>query len=101
MLRFVSSRNSFLKRSAVFGFAVAGLFCVCPAGFAHVAPREKTDSRYEEIDYEEGRTRLESFRAQRLDGDYCFRFQLEHMPRRAKTIRYRGTLWGTWNDLGP
>lgn len=64
------------------------------------APR-KGDARYEEIDAEEGRRRLAHFRNQRLDGDYCFRFELEHLPRRAQKVRYSGTLWGSWNDVGP
>lgn len=101
MLRSRFQKTSFLKGSAVLGFAAAGLFCACTSGIAQAAPRDNIDTRYEEIDFEEGRKRLESFRAQRLDGDYCFRFQLEHMPRRAKTVRYSGTMWGTWNESGP
>ncbi|MDQ8207030.1 hypothetical protein QEH52_05895 [Coraliomargarita sp. SDUM461003] len=53
------------------------------------------------IDVEEGAQRLEAFRRQRLDGDFCFEFELEHKPRRARTVRYQGTMWGSWNDLGP
>ncbi len=101
MLRSVFQKTFFLQRSAVLGFAAAGLFCACVPGIAQTAPRDNIDTRYEEIDLEEGRKRLESFRAQRLDGDYCFRFQLEHMPRRGKTTRYNGTIWGTWNEQGP
>ncbi len=44
---------------------------------------------------------LESFRAQGLQGDYSFKFLLEHLPRRGKTMRYEGTLWGSWNENGP
>ncbi len=101
MLRSVFQKTSFFQRSAVLGFAAAGLFCACTYSGAQTVPRDKADTRYEEIDLEEGRKRLESFRAQRLDGDYCFRFQLEHMPRRGKTVRYAGTMWGTWNEQGP
>ncbi len=44
---------------------------------------------------------LENFRAQRLQGDFCFKFLLEHLPRRGRTVRYEGTLWGSWNENGP
>lgn len=44
---------------------------------------------------------LESFRRQGLQGDYSFKFLLEHLPRRGRTIRYEGTLWGSWNENGP
>ncbi|WPJ97934.1 hypothetical protein SH580_09445 [Coraliomargarita algicola] len=53
------------------------------------------------IDAEEGAQRLEAFRRQRLDGDFCFEFELEHKPRRARTVRYNGMMWGSWNELGP
>ncbi|MBT62377.1 MAG: hypothetical protein CML13_04105 [Puniceicoccaceae bacterium] len=55
----------------------------------------------ERIDAEEGAQRLEAFRRQRLDGDFCFEFELEHKPRRARTVRYQGMMWGSWNELGP
>ncbi len=54
----------------------------------------------ERIDQAEGEQRLEAFRQQRLDGDYVFEFQLEHKPRRARTVRYDGIMWGTWNEQG-
>lgn len=44
---------------------------------------------------------LENFRAQRLQGDFCFKFLLEHLPRRGRTVRYEGTLWGSSNENGP
>ncbi|NCG08861.1 MAG: hypothetical protein GWO81_04755 [Verrucomicrobia bacterium] len=44
---------------------------------------------------------LENFRGQRLQGDFCFKFILEHLPRRGRTVRYEGTLWGSWNENGP
>ena len=55
----------------------------------------------ERISQAEGRTFIENFRRQRLQGDYCFKFVLEHLPRRGKTIRYKGTVWGSWNEKGP
>lgn len=54
----------------------------------------------ERIDQEEGAKRLEAFRRQRLEGDYVFEFELEHKPRRARTVRYDGVMWGSWNERG-
>lgn len=53
------------------------------------------------IDQEEGVRRMDAFRSQRLDGDYCFRFELEHLPRRGDKTTYLGTMWGSWNEHGP
>ena len=44
---------------------------------------------------------MAAFRAQRLAGDYCFRFRLIHKPWRARNIYYHGIMWGSWNDQGP
>lgn len=49
----------------------------------------------------ESEEQLEAFRKQRLSGDYVFRFELVHYPKRGKTIAYEGYLWGTWNQNGP
>lgn len=54
----------------------------------------------ETIDLAEGVRRIERFRHQRLDGDFRFQFELEHLPRRAKTVHFYGTLWGSWNEMG-
>ena len=43
---------------------------------------------------------LQDFRNQRLGGDYSFKFDLRHMPRRGPTATYRGQLWGTWSASG-
>ena len=43
---------------------------------------------------------LDDFREQRLGGDYSFKFELRHMPRRGTTTTYKGQLWGTWNASG-
>ncbi len=93
---------SFLKRSAVIGFTVAGLFCLCVLGHGQERAAGEKRSRFmERIDPEEGAKRLAAFRAQRLQGDYCFGFSLEHKPRRAPTVRYDGMMWGSWNEDGP
>lgn len=57
-------------------------------------------SGMQRIDQQEGARRLEAFRQQRLAGDYIFEFQLEHKPRRARTVRYQGIMWGSWNEQG-
>ena len=89
------------RRSAVCALAAAGLFHVCsPLPVVAQQPPVK-DNRYTVIDAEEGQRRMAAFRRQRLDGDYCFRFELEHLPRRGKSQRYYGTLWGSWNEQGP
>ncbi|MBT4758164.1 MAG: hypothetical protein HOO08_07200 [Opitutae bacterium] len=56
----------------------------------------------EKIDAEEGAKRIASFRAQRLSGDFCFKFQLEHKPKNSsQTFRYNGVMFGSWNERGP
>lgn len=92
---------TFLKRSAVCGFAVAGLFCACSSAHAQRAGGERSSRFMDRIDAAEGAQRLEAFRQQRLDGDFSFEFQLEYKPRRARTVRYSGQMWGSWNDSGP
>jgi len=53
------------------------------------------------IDPAEGAKRLEAFRQARLQGDFCLRFQLVHIPRRGDETTYDGVAWGTWNAQGP
>ncbi|TVP81099.1 MAG: hypothetical protein EA353_02180 [Puniceicoccaceae bacterium] len=62
---------------------------------------DRPSNRMVRIDAEEGAARLAAFRNQRLVGDFYFEFQLEHKPRRARTTRYEGQMWGTWNAEGP
>ena len=57
-------------------------------------------SQAEKLDYLEGERILSDFRRQRLGGDYSFKFELKHMPRRGPATRHRGQLWGTWGDSG-
>jgi hypothetical protein len=103
-------KNAYLffkyQRPAVFGFAVAGLFCACLPSVSVYAQRAGGDKSVpramERIDQEEGARRLAAFRQQRLDGDYFFQFELQHKPNRSsRTIRYQGVMWGSWNEFGP
>jgi hypothetical protein len=90
------------KRSAVCGLTVAGLFCAYSQASAQVRLSGEPASRFmERIDAEEGAQRLAAFRRQRLEGDFCFEFELAHKPRRGRTIPYKGIMWGSWNELGP
>lgn len=94
---------SVFKKSATRLCAVAGFFFVLTAthvyagrGAAEVAARFMP-----QIDQAEGRVRMANFRQLGLAGDYCFKFELEHLPRRGKSVIYSGTLWGAWNASGP
>ncbi len=53
-----------------------------------------------ELDLLEAAKVLDDFRNQRLGGDYSFKFELRHMPRRGSTTTYRGQLWGSWSATG-
>jgi len=53
------------------------------------------------IDPAEGTARLAAFRQARLQGDFCLRFELVHIPRRGDESTYDGVAWGTWNAQGP
>lgn len=98
-----SKSFNFLKRSVAIGFVVAGLFCFCLSSFSIAQQRagRAAVDRYEHIDEAEGMKRMVSFRNQRLAGDYCFRFELEHLPRRGKKVTHYGVMWGSWNEQGP
>ena len=90
------------KRSAVCGLTVAGLFCAYSQAPAQMRLSGERASRFmERIDAEEGAQRLAAFRRQRLEGDFCFEFELAHKPRRGRTIPYKGIMWGSWNESGP
>ena len=90
------------KRSAVCGLTVAGLFCAYSQAPAQLRMGGERASRFmERIDKEEGTKRLAAFRRQRLNGDFCFEFELAHKPRQGRTIPYAGTMWGSWNESGP
>lgn len=80
--------------------AVVGLFLTLSSTYGQRADKDDARRGMERIDAEEGARRLEAFRQQRLPGDYVFEFQLEHKPRRARTVRYDGIMWGSWNDQG-
>jgi hypothetical protein len=79
---------------------VVGLFFALVPTFGQRVPSNEARRGMERIDQEEGARRLAAFRQQRLQGDYIFEFQLEHKPRRARTVRYDGIMWGTWNEQG-
>lgn len=94
---------NFLKRPVAIGFVAAGLFCACMSTVvsAQRAGGDEKSRFMEQIDQVEGVKRMASFRSQRLAGDYCFRFELEHLPRRGKKVTHYGMMWGSWNEQGP
>ena len=95
---FLWSRRAGALRLAI--AALAGLAAVCAARAQQ--PGAPVRERFmESIDPETGARKLRSFRNQRLEGDYFFRFVFEHLPRRARKSEYRGHMWGTWNERGP
>ena len=97
-------KKSFRLRSAVYGLSAAGLFFACFPQLTSAQRAGELDARprmMEKIDVEEGARRLADFRGQRLSGDFCFRFELTHLPRRGKSVVYTGTMWGSWNAMGP
>jgi hypothetical protein len=80
--------------------AVVGLLFFLSPAYAQRPMEKVVKPGMERIDQEEGARRLAAFRDQRLQGDYVFEFQLEHKPRRARTVRYDGVMWGSWNEQG-
>ncbi|MFO8026815.1 MAG: hypothetical protein R6U56_04045 [Opitutales bacterium] len=93
-------KKSFLIRPIHCFVVVVGLFFALAPTFAQRSERNEARRGMERIDQEEGARRLEAFRQQRLEGDYVFEFELEHKPRRARTVRYDGIMWGSWNEQG-
>lgn len=90
-----------LLRPAVVILAVAGLSSLFVGAHAQRAGGERPSRFMNRIDAEEGAAKLAAFRNQRLAGDFFFEFQLEHKPRRSKTVRHDGMMWGSWNATGP
>ncbi|MFP4069921.1 MAG: hypothetical protein ACLFVC_07050 [Opitutales bacterium] len=91
-------------RSALAWICGVGLFCLAAQAPAQSerAGGDRPRIGLERIDEAEGRKRMAAFRNQRLAGDFCFRFELAHKPyRSSRTIRYEGTMWGSWNEAGP
>lgn len=104
MYQEVIQKIFFRFRSAVFGLSAAGLFFACLPVVGQAQRAGGSDERpriMERIEQQEGAIRMAAFRRQRLDGDFCFYFELEHLPRRGKTVRYQGKMWGSWNEIGP
>jgi hypothetical protein len=100
-MSFQKNLRLFPIRPAVVGFAAVGLLYFCLVGYTQRAGGERPSRFMNRIDPEEGAAKLAAFRSQRLAGDFYFEFQLEHKPRRARTVRYDGMMWGTWNADGP
>ncbi len=102
--------SKFLRRLSSGICAALGLFFVTLFSTDLLAgPRAGVGSKPKagmvRIDSEEGAKRLAAFRSQRLQGDFAFEFQLVNKPasgpKRGRSIRYKGSMWGTWNEMGP
>jgi len=63
--------------------------------------RGRGPAKVDSLDANEAAEVIDTFRNQRLPGDYIFIFDLEHLPPRSEAIYYRGIMWGTWNRQGP
>jgi hypothetical protein len=96
----IHSKTRFSFRPVHCVLAVSGLLFAVGVSYCQRASDEVVKPGMERIDQEEGARRLEAFRQQRLQGDYVFEFQLEHKPRRARTVRFDGIMWGSWNERG-
>lgn len=95
--------SGFPRRPVARRFVAAGLFCV--TGFLALQAQFRAGNDripdFREIDQEEGARRMADFRSQRLEGDFCFDFKLEHIPQQGDGAVYRGRMWGSWNERGP
>ena len=67
---------------------VIGLFFVFIFATSQVFADGARPRFAEALKPEEVRPFFESFLNQRLQGDYTFKFLLEHLPRRGRTVRY-------------
>ena len=75
------------------------LSCVCMA--QRTVQNDLRSRTMERLDEEDAARLLDCFKAQRPAENFCFLFQLEHKPRRGRTVRYEGVLYGSWNSEGP
>ena len=89
--------------SRTFITAVVSLFlAVLPvAAQTHRASNFKPSILPNHLDASEQNSYLQSLRNQRIDGDYCLKFQLIHKPRRGSSQYYDGTLYGSFIENRP
>lgn len=96
-LRFYSSKESFiLSICLVVGFSAPSI---------SVAQRPMQDDlrsrTMETLDASDASQLLAFFKAQRLEENFCFHFQLRQKPRRGRSVDYEGVMYGSWNEEGP
>ncbi len=89
-----------LRRWGKWGGVVLLAWCWTLAAIAQ-PPHQLSPGLPGPMDPAEGAARLTAFRQARLQGDFCLRFQLVHIPRRGDETVYDGVAWGTWNTQGP
>jgi hypothetical protein len=93
--------KSLFRSCALVALSVGCFVVVAQAQAAKPSERGRTAMEVTPLTLEEGRAQLDAFRKQRMSGDYVFRFELVHYPRRGPKVSYEGYLWGTWNQDGP
>ena len=77
------------------------LSCLPAVAQSYRASNFKPSKLPNHLDVHEQKAYLQSLRTQRIDGDYCLKFQLIHKPRRANSQYYDGTLYGSFSDKSP
>ena len=92
------------QKPAFFAFVLTAFLFVCllcPC-MAQRTVQDDLRSRTMECLNEEEAARLLAFlKAQRPEDNFCFQFQLKHKPRRGRTARYEGVVYGFCNEEGP
>jgi hypothetical protein len=80
--------------------SILGL-CAASTLFGQGSNRRPKIEILREIDLEEGRQRLSSFRRMWVVGDYSLKYSLQYIPRRGKRKEIKGTFWGSNAQDGP
>lgn len=92
------------RRNALMVGLFAFVILLVSLSVSHAATRRDARgnlSSVKTLNHEESKGFLDSFRGQRMSGEYCFKFELLELPRRGDPIPYYGIMWGTWNNIGP
>lgn len=72
------------------------------AGLAFALPPGVGDEDYIQLTTGQAKEVLTDFRASRLNGDLCFRFEVIHKPRKGESApAVPGMLWAGWTNDGP
>lgn len=97
LFRRKSIQQSYIERGVL-------CFCLCCVSVVQAQRPLQDDLRpsvMERLDESEAVRLLAFFKAQQIEGDFCFHFQLRHKPRRGGSVNYEGILYGSRNKEGP